>query len=240
MTLGDLSIDAYFRKIENIAVVLSGLGSPISHDDVVNIALDGLPEKYQHVSDIIIHRDPFPDLKAVRSMLTTAEMRLKSRATTTSIDATSSSPKVLLANTSNNSRWSNIMSDKIYKPCNNFVSGSCRFGVKCKFLHDGIHGTNSIGQNVGGSNVAGQNVGGPSTGQNMGVHYVVGQTMAGQVCFGGPHCLACSHMGVIRQVRIWGVKKLFSQVLLIRLHYMILPTVNGIWIQVRPPILMMM
>ncbi|GKD14153.1 hypothetical protein Tco_1198560 [Tanacetum coccineum] len=39
-----------------------------------------LPEKYDHVSDIIIHREPFSNLKTVQSMLTTAEMRLKSRA----------------------------------------------------------------------------------------------------------------------------------------------------------------
>nr|GEW79320.1 hypothetical protein [Tanacetum cinerariifolium] len=78
MKLGDLSTDAYFRKIESIATILSSLGSPVSNNDVVNIALDGLPEKYQHVSDTIIHRDTFLDLKMVRSMLTTAEMRLKS------------------------------------------------------------------------------------------------------------------------------------------------------------------
>ena len=94
MKLGDLSIDAYFRKIENIAVVLSSLGSPISNNDVVNIALDGLPDKYQNVSDIIIHHEPFIDLKTVRSMLTTAEMCLESRVTTTYVEDTSSSPMV--------------------------------------------------------------------------------------------------------------------------------------------------
>ena len=94
MKLGDLSIDVYFQKIENIAVVLSSLGSPVSVDDMVNIALDGLPDKYQHVSDIIIQREPFPDLKTFRSMLTTTEIRLKSRATQPAIDATSSSPMV--------------------------------------------------------------------------------------------------------------------------------------------------
>nr|GEW54934.1 hypothetical protein [Tanacetum cinerariifolium] len=74
MKLGDLSIDAYFRKIEYVRKFLSSLGSPISNDDVVNIALDGLPDKYQHVSDLIIHRDPFPDLKTVHSMPTTTKM----------------------------------------------------------------------------------------------------------------------------------------------------------------------
>ncbi|GJR44320.1 ribonuclease H-like domain-containing protein [Tanacetum coccineum] len=43
MKLGNLSIDAYFRKIEPIATILASLGSPISKDDIVNIVLDGLP-----------------------------------------------------------------------------------------------------------------------------------------------------------------------------------------------------
>ncbi|GKC26708.1 hypothetical protein Tco_1034002 [Tanacetum coccineum] len=102
LKLGDLTIDAYFHKIESIATILASLGSSISKDDIVYIALDGFPDKYEHVSDIIIHREPFPDLKKVRSMLTMTEMRLKSRAQATSIDSSSSSPMVLLANSGNN------------------------------------------------------------------------------------------------------------------------------------------
>ncbi|GJW51333.1 hybrid signal transduction histidine kinase M [Tanacetum coccineum] len=67
LKLGDLTIDAYFYK-------------------------------YDNVFGIIVHREPFPDLKMVHSMLTTKEMRLKSRAQVTSIDSTSSLPMVLLAN----------------------------------------------------------------------------------------------------------------------------------------------
>nr|GEV72682.1 ribonuclease H-like domain-containing protein [Tanacetum cinerariifolium] len=98
MKLEDLSIDAYFRKIESISTILLTLGSPIRNDDVVNISLDGEPNKYQHVSDIIIHWDPFLILKMVCSMLTTTKMRLKSRAQATFVDYNSSSPMVLLAN----------------------------------------------------------------------------------------------------------------------------------------------
>nr|GEY98790.1 hybrid signal transduction histidine kinase M [Tanacetum cinerariifolium] len=112
MKLDELSIDAYFCKIESIATILYSLGSPISNDDVVNIALDGLPNKYHHVSDIIIHRDPFPDLKTVRSMFTTAEMRLKSRAQASYVDSTSSSPMVLLAKSRTNNRRSTYSMEK--------------------------------------------------------------------------------------------------------------------------------
>ncbi|GJW70092.1 hypothetical protein Tco_0127009 [Tanacetum coccineum] len=76
----------------------SRLGLPLSKDDIANIALEGLPDKYENVSGIIIHWEPFPDLKMVCSMLTMEEMRLKSRAQATSVDSTSLSLIILLAN----------------------------------------------------------------------------------------------------------------------------------------------
>ncbi|GKA70609.1 hypothetical protein Tco_0776748 [Tanacetum coccineum] len=87
------------------------LGSPLSNEDVVNTVLEGLPAKYDYVYGIIVHQEPFPDLKTVRSMLTTEEMRLKSRAPTTSFDSTSS-PMVLLANFGNSTRRSNVTTKK--------------------------------------------------------------------------------------------------------------------------------
>ncbi|GJX08612.1 hybrid signal transduction histidine kinase M [Tanacetum coccineum] len=44
--LGDLSMDAYFRKTEPITTILTSLGSPISSEDIVTFALEGLPDKY--------------------------------------------------------------------------------------------------------------------------------------------------------------------------------------------------
>ncbi|GJT53733.1 ribonuclease H-like domain-containing protein [Tanacetum coccineum] len=123
MKLGDLSIDAYFRKIEPVATILSSLGSPISNDDVVSISLDGLPDKYQHVSDIIIHQDPFPDLKTFRSMLTMAEMHLKSWAQHT-YDSTLSTLMVLLANFGANARRSTPSTEKSNSTHNPKVTSS--------------------------------------------------------------------------------------------------------------------
>ncbi|GJS62005.1 hybrid signal transduction histidine kinase M, partial [Tanacetum coccineum] len=37
--LGDLSMDAYFRKIKSIATILTSLGSPVSSEDVVTFSL---------------------------------------------------------------------------------------------------------------------------------------------------------------------------------------------------------
>lgn len=92
MKLGDLSIDAYSRKIESIATILTSVRSPISNDNVITFALEGLTDKYENVASIIVHREPFPDLKTICLMLTIKEMRLKSRSQATHIDYSSSSP----------------------------------------------------------------------------------------------------------------------------------------------------
>ncbi|GJW65552.1 hypothetical protein Tco_0117436 [Tanacetum coccineum] len=78
LKLGDLGIDAYFLKIESIATMLKSLGSPVTNDDVITFALEGLSEKYENVCGIITHRETFLKLKTARSMLITEEMRLKS------------------------------------------------------------------------------------------------------------------------------------------------------------------
>ncbi|GJY05789.1 hybrid signal transduction histidine kinase M [Tanacetum coccineum] len=140
LKLGDLTIDAYFQKIESIDIMLTSLGLPISNDDIVTIALKGFLNKYVNASEIIAHREPFSDLKMARSMLTTQEMRLKSRAQATSIDSSFSSSMVLLANSGNNyARRSPSASGKINKPCVNFARGFYRFGDSCRYRHEGTN-----------------------------------------------------------------------------------------------------
>ncbi|GJX88419.1 hybrid signal transduction histidine kinase M [Tanacetum coccineum] len=79
LKLRDLSIDACFRKIKSIATMLTSLGSSVSSDDVVTLALEGWPDKYENVCGILTHKEPFQDLKTARSMLTTKEMQLKNK-----------------------------------------------------------------------------------------------------------------------------------------------------------------
>ncbi|GKC78628.1 ribonuclease H-like domain-containing protein, partial [Tanacetum coccineum] len=145
LKLGDLSVDAYFQKIKSIVSVLKGLGSPLSDDDVVNLALEGLPPRYDNVYGIIVHREPFSDLKAVRSMLTTEETRLRSRAQDIFVDSTSSSPLVLMASNGTNTRRPPSSTEKVHKPGFNFNKGACRYGEYCKFLHNRVHGSSSRG-----------------------------------------------------------------------------------------------
>ncbi|GJX99627.1 hybrid signal transduction histidine kinase M [Tanacetum coccineum] len=81
-------------------------------------------------------------------MLTTEEMRLKSRAQATPIDSSSSSLMVLLANSGNSTRRPNVAHVKLKKPCFNFDKGFCHFCDNCKFIHggtsNGVNGNNSL------------------------------------------------------------------------------------------------
>nr|GFA04912.1 hypothetical protein [Tanacetum cinerariifolium] len=66
--------------------------------------LEGLPSTYETIYTVIVSREPFPDLKMVRSLLTTHEMRLKSWVQNPLVDATSASPMVLLAKSNTSAR----------------------------------------------------------------------------------------------------------------------------------------
>nr|GEZ04222.1 ribonuclease H-like domain-containing protein [Tanacetum cinerariifolium] len=95
--LGDLSMEAYFQKVESLSTTLASLNSPVSEDDVVHYVIDGLPEMYNQVFGYMHYQDTFPDFKTVRALLTIEEMWLKSKSLATPVDSSSSSPMVLLA-----------------------------------------------------------------------------------------------------------------------------------------------
>ncbi|GKD51935.1 hybrid signal transduction histidine kinase M [Tanacetum coccineum] len=130
--LGDLSMDAYFRKIESISTILTSLSSPVSSEDVVTFSLEGLLDKYVVLCTI---RTPFPDLKMACSMLTTEEMRLKSKSLSLPVDSPSSFLMVLMVETWITRRPS-TPHVKSWRSCYNFARGSCHFRNECKFVHD--------------------------------------------------------------------------------------------------------
>ncbi|GJW92545.1 hybrid signal transduction histidine kinase M [Tanacetum coccineum] len=139
--MGDQTADEYFSKIEAILTLLTDLGSDMSDDDVVTYAINGLSDKYGSLAQIIAHKDPFPDLATVRSMVATEELRLRSRSSVLPTGTTSSAPQVLLAEASshnqtgwNNRKWDNRTTTR--EVCRNFGSGFCRWGDACHFLHD--------------------------------------------------------------------------------------------------------
>ncbi|GJX35371.1 hypothetical protein Tco_0246928 [Tanacetum coccineum] len=111
--------------------------------DLIDIFFDDEAWKdheLKNVSGIIVHWEPFLELKMVHSMLTSEEMRLKSRDQATSIDSTSSSPMVLLTNSGNTTRRPPVASDKLNKPCFNFNKGFCYFGEHSQYEYNGTIG----------------------------------------------------------------------------------------------------
>nr|GFA45245.1 ribonuclease H-like domain-containing protein [Tanacetum cinerariifolium] len=95
--MGDQSADEYFSKIDSLVTLLSDLGSDVSEDEVVTYAINGLSDKYGSLAQIIAHRDPFPYLATMRSMVSTEEMRLWSKSLIQPTNMNASAPQVLLA-----------------------------------------------------------------------------------------------------------------------------------------------
>ncbi|GKE95325.1 ribonuclease H-like domain-containing protein, partial [Tanacetum coccineum] len=110
----------------SLVTILASLDSPVNDENVVHYALEGLPEKYNQVCGYMHYKDTFPDLKTVCSLLITEEMRLKSKAL--ALPVNSSSPMVLMADSGNDWRSSNMPQVKSWRPCFNFAKGTCRFG----------------------------------------------------------------------------------------------------------------
>nr|GEY80771.1 ribonuclease H-like domain-containing protein [Tanacetum cinerariifolium] len=136
LKLGDLSMEAYFTKIEWIITIHASLDSPINDEDAIHYALEGLSDKYVQVCGILHHLGTFPDLKTARSMLITKEMQLKSKSLSLPMDSSPSSPMVIMSVTgiSCHPTTPNV---KSWRQCYNFARGSCRFGKACRFVHDG-------------------------------------------------------------------------------------------------------
>ncbi|GJY83295.1 hypothetical protein Tco_0496671 [Tanacetum coccineum] len=88
LDIGDLTVEAYFRKIDSLATRLDNLGSNITEDDLVTFSINGLSGKYNQVAHVIINRDPFSNLETFpsvvyletfRSVVSLAETRLNRR-----------------------------------------------------------------------------------------------------------------------------------------------------------------
>nr|GEZ99286.1 ribonuclease H-like domain-containing protein [Tanacetum cinerariifolium] len=87
--LGDQSMESYFQKIDSIVNIFESLYARVNDEDVVHYVLEGLPDTYNHVFGYMHWKDTFPDLKTVRSLLITEEMRLKSKISTLLVDSSS-------------------------------------------------------------------------------------------------------------------------------------------------------
>ncbi|XP_071719310.1 uncharacterized protein [Rutidosis leptorrhynchoides] len=138
ISIDDQTIDEYFRRIDKIAAQLKNLRSTVADPDLVTYAVNGLNEKFPHASHIILLSEPFPNYETVRSMLTLEELQFhrKNRSSSSELtQGTSSSPSVLIAQTTSPPSHNHRPPPSSPQVCRNFSRGSCRFGDKCRYLH---------------------------------------------------------------------------------------------------------
>ncbi|GKB95542.1 ribonuclease H-like domain-containing protein [Tanacetum coccineum] len=64
--LGDQSMESYFQKIDSIVNILTSLDARVNEEDVINYALEGLPDTYNQFYGYMHWKDTFRSTKAVR------------------------------------------------------------------------------------------------------------------------------------------------------------------------------
>ena len=73
---GDLSIHDYCQEMKQISDLLRNLDAAVTERTLVTYMLNGLSHKYDHIINVIIHRQPFPSFSEARNMLMLEEDRL--------------------------------------------------------------------------------------------------------------------------------------------------------------------
>nr|GEZ57442.1 hybrid signal transduction histidine kinase M [Tanacetum cinerariifolium] len=130
--------------IDSIVTILTSPGSIVNDEDVVHYAVEGLSEKYNQVCGYMHYQETFLGLKPMRSLFITEDMRLKSKADSLLMD--SFSPMALMTESGNSHRSSSTPQVNPLKPCFHFAKGTCRFGDRCRFIHDAnMKNTNNHG-----------------------------------------------------------------------------------------------
>lgn len=136
--IGNMTINEYCTKIKSMADRLKNLGSPDSEKNLVIYAVNGLDSRFATIVKIIRHREPLPSFATARNMLLLEESTLKEQTNSpATFDSTSSSPTILLA--SNSSGHKGTSNATLPQLCNHFSKGTCKFGDRCKFIHDHRH-----------------------------------------------------------------------------------------------------
>ncbi|PWA85513.1 hypothetical protein CTI12_AA150130 [Artemisia annua] len=166
-----MSINEYCTKIKSLADPLKNLGSLVSDNNLVTYAVNGLDSRYQTIAKIIRHREPLPSFETTRSMLLLDESQMNEAAGAPStFDSSSSAPTVLVTTNYSRSKGNPNTSNKsprLSQLCNHFNKGMCKFGDRCKFIHD--H-RNRAGLSLRSNSGNNSNLGRMSGSQNIASH----------------------------------------------------------------------
>lgn len=68
ITMGDLDLTEYCRKLKKTSDLLVNIESPVPERTLVAYLLNGLTEKYDNINNVIKHQTPFPTFAKAQSM----------------------------------------------------------------------------------------------------------------------------------------------------------------------------
>nr|GEV22769.1 hybrid signal transduction histidine kinase M [Tanacetum cinerariifolium] len=135
--IGTMTVNEYCTKIRSMADRLKNLGCVVSDKNLVMYTVNGLDSRFATLVDIILHRETLPSFETIRTMLLLKESSFKDDTRTSStFDGSSSSPTALVTSTSSTPKGSSSKSPTLPQLCNHFNKGTCRFGDRCKYVHD--------------------------------------------------------------------------------------------------------
>lgn len=99
LTIGDMDVTAYTHKLKMLSDLLANVDSPVTDRVLMMHMLNGLSEKFDNITNVIQHQQPFPTFNKARSMLLMEEKRLSKHVKPAPQEGTnSSSPNILYAN----------------------------------------------------------------------------------------------------------------------------------------------
>ncbi|GKA23878.1 hybrid signal transduction histidine kinase M [Tanacetum coccineum] len=132
---------------------IKNLGGDVSDKNLVIYMINGLDARFATLVEIIRNRDELPSFETARSMLLLKESTFSDPMdTSTPYESSSSSPTILMASSESKGNTKGKPTN-IPQLCNHFSRGSCKFGDRCKFIHD--HRRNRAGLNSRNNNPRG-------------------------------------------------------------------------------------
>ncbi|PWA64003.1 hybrid signal transduction histidine kinase M [Artemisia annua] len=135
--IGSMSINEYCTKIKSMADRLKNLGSSVSEKNLVIYAVNGLDSRFATIVKIIRHSEPLPTFETARNTLLLEESTLLEAVTNSStFNSSSSSPTVLVSTKTEHKGTTSSNFNKPQSLCNHFNKGQCKFGDRCRFIHD--------------------------------------------------------------------------------------------------------
>ncbi|GKB79805.1 hybrid signal transduction histidine kinase M [Tanacetum coccineum] len=156
--IGKMTVNEYCTRIKSMANTLKNLDCQVSEKNLVIYAVNGLDSRFATLVEIIRHREPLPIFETVRNMLLLKESSFNDDSgATTNFESSSSSPPVLVASNSSNNKVNSNKSPSLPQICNHFNKGSCKFGDRCKFIHDHQNRSGLSGRNNGIGNFGTRN-----------------------------------------------------------------------------------